>query len=99
MVPITNQDNMIESLNLSTHLVAHSLTRPGDVPPHLPLNVLPAGGRVVQHEVHGLLHAPAQRVHPGVDDQPAGPEDVLTEVAEPVQRVRVEPSSVPRVSQ
>ena len=73
----------LEYLHLS-HLVSHGLSGPGHVPPHLPLDVVPAGGAVLHHVVHGLVHGPALGVHPRVHHQAARAEYVLTQVTKPV---------------
>ena len=49
---------------------------------------------MAQHELERLLLRPAQSVEPGVHHQPAGSEDFLAQVAEPVQRLRVDPDVV-----
>ena len=74
----------LDDLELA-HLVGHGLSGPGDVPPHLRLDPLLTGGRVVEHVLDGLLRGPVQGVEPSVHHQPAGPEYLLTEVTEPGQ--------------
>ena len=49
---------------------------------------------MTQHELERLLLSPAQSVEPRVDHQSAGPEYFLAQVAEPVQRVGVDPDVV-----
>ena len=50
--------------------------------------------RVGDHVVDGLLPAPAERVHPGVDDQPARAHRVGGQHAHPVERRGVQPHLV-----
>ena len=72
------------------HLVGRGLAGPGDVAVHLGRDVVQRQGRVVGHELDGLLPGPAQVVHAGVDDQPAGPPHLVAQPAEVAVGVLVE---------
>jgi hypothetical protein len=51
-------------------------------------------GRVLLHEGDGAGAAPAERVHAGVDDEPAGAPGREAQHAQPVERPRIEPELV-----
>ena len=53
-------------------LVGEGLARPGDVAVDLVDDVVLGQGGVVEHEVDRPLARPAEGVHAGVDDEPAG---------------------------
>jgi len=52
---------------------------------HLPADVLQADGRVVYHELDGLLLGPAEGVQARVHHQAAGPEYLCTQIGKPEQ--------------
>merc|ERR1719186_737846 len=65
------------------YLVPHSLSRQCHIPVHLPHNGLIAGCRVLQHVLHGLLHAPPHCVYARVHHQATGTVYFHTEEAIP----------------
>ena len=71
-------------------LVSRGLTWPGDISGDLRGETVLTSGSVGQHEVQGLVLAPAESVQPRVHHQSAGAEYFLTEMTEPVQRIRVD---------
>ena len=76
------------------HHVGQRLAGIADVAVDLDLDVGGRHGRVVAAVADGLLAAPAQHVHAGVDDQPGRPHRVGAEHAEQRHVVGVEPHLV-----
>jgi len=71
--------------------VGERLSGQDDVPVDLGRHELRRHGDVADRVLHGLLPAPAERVHAGVHDQPDGPHQGAADLAEQAALVRVQP--------
>ena len=79
------------------HLVCQRLTWPTDVPVGLGPDLVQRERRVLGQVVEHLLARPAQGVHAGVDDEPAGPPDLVGQAAEVAVRILVDAGLEPEV--
>src|SRR5262245_51399521 len=73
------------------HLVGKRLPWPHYVTVYFDCDVVFGLRSILLHEIDRLLAAPAKSVHPGIYDEPASSPHLVSELAKPGVRIRIEP--------